>query len=895
VTTAPPDLDRRTVEATLEDELTHARGRRLLLVYGRYTDRVTEFTLSRPERRRVRVSDEHSVLGIVEAWQQHLAAHPDDDDLLVVTTSVEDSQLGWDVLAYAIKRSVRPVDRGQILARRFGATDVDSRIRTESWLVDALLAAEPAQGWPRNGAVLTRDAAVRALIGARLNQASPADGGLDAAALLHWSLDPAGPARFADLPQAERDGLTEWLADAVGDFARVVLRLAAGGRGADAVPLGLVGAEVARPDVSADVAMAFGALLGGGTAAQLQAFSAAAASTVWRSVARAHAGDQVGEATRARVLDVVRRADELAAQAELTGAMTASPFLPSAFTSRSRALAATLTSGRSDHSAMQAALDALGAHCLSQLEPHRLRAAEMAVRLVRWLAAPTEPLDSVADGTRRHLSQWAWVDRALTTLWEGDATTDQETARAYRTVCEAVRSRRSALDEAFAGRLRSWARHASTTEPGGALLIEQVLDKVALPLVSATAPLIIVLDGMSGAVAVDLGEQLAARSWTEVSPTPDRRVAAVSAIPSVTQASRPSLLTGALTSGDQATERKGFTAFWRRHRRTAALFHKNDIPGEAGQRLSEPLMAALSGEEVVGVVLNTIDYALDHGREGDRSGWLLRDISFLPELLNAARDYGRPVVLVSDHGHVLHRCGDTPAAAAAGAQSARWRTGTPDAGEVALTGPRVLLGDGSVVVPWQEDIRYLPRRAGYHGGAALAEMTVPVLVLLPSAAALPAGWAVLGARQLAPPWWDRAEPGPVAVPTPKVTRSKKAKEPEDSVPLFAMEDRPAPPSLGARVVATEVYAGQRSFVPKAPDPATVAAVIDALVGGDGSLPLGAVATVAGRAPRGLEFFAATLQRLLNVDGYSVLSLVDGDRRLKLDQEILRQQFGVRDR
>jgi hypothetical protein len=61
------------------------------------------------------------------------------------------------------------------------------------------------------------------------------------------------------------------------------------------------------------------------------------------------------------------------------------------------------------------------------------------------------------------------------------------------------------------------------------------------------------------------------------------------------------------------------------------------------------------------------------------------------------------------------------------------------------------------------------------------------------------------------------------------------------------------------------------------------------------LLLSEVAVVVGRAARRPEFFAATLQRLLNVDQYPILSLVDGDRRLRLDVETLRSQFGVRDR
>ena len=44
-------------------------------------------------------------------------------------------------------------------------------------------------------------------------------------------------------------------------------------------------------------------------------------------------------------------------------------------------------------------------------------------------------------------------------------------------------------------------------------------------------------------------------------------------------------------------------------------------------------------------------HALDHGRE--KPGWRVADIRFLPELLAQARNYGRPVLLVADHGRYL--------------------------------------------------------------------------------------------------------------------------------------------------------------------------------------------------------------------------------------------------
>ncbi|GDY33797.1 BREX-2 system phosphatase PglZ [Gandjariella thermophila] len=903
---APPAVNRRIVEALVESRLPDPRGRRLLLVHGRYEDTLpVEFRVHvAGSPRRVRVSDQNSVLGIVEAWQEHLDADPDGDDVLVVTTGLADAALGWDLRGYAVRGGTQTVDRLEIIKHRFTATDIDPRIRTEPWLVDALLDAEPATGWPRVGSVLTRDAAVRALILARLGEAEFGNGTLDAGTLLAWSQRGAGPERFAELPAQERDGLTAWLAETVGDTARVVMGLAAAGRAADVLPLGLLGAAATQRDATAEAAMAFGGLLGTvrPRTPELRVFVEAVEGTVERWIGQAESGGPHGEAARRRVLDVLRRADDLAATAELSAALAGSRFLPSAFQARLRTLAGTLTP-RPDAAALSTAENALvslTAHEMTRLFPERQRAATMAVRLMRWLVRPEDTIGSVAEGVRRHIAEWGWVDRALNVVWAGDTGGDPVVANAYRAVYEAARARRDTLDEAFARRLVTWTAHASTQAPGDCLLVEQVLERVAVPLSGESAPLVVVLDGMSSAVAAQLGEALNSRVWTEVSPEA-RRASAVAAIPSVTRVSRASLLTGVLTEGDQDAERKGFAAFWRRHRRDGVLFHKKDLAGHAGHRLAGPLVEALAGDAVVGVVLNTIDEALDHGREGDRTGWRLTDLTYLPELLDAARDYGRPVVLVADHGHVLDRSSteDGPTAAS-GVEAARWRTGNAEAGEVELAGLRVIYGDGRVVVPWREDIRYTPRKAGYHGGASLAEMTVPVLTLLPAVDLLPSGWSVLPPESVAPEWWaPRHKPAPTVIPAPpagrRPGRKKPAREAPDVTPLFTVEGSTPTESaetLGTRVVNTEAYAAQQAFVRRRPDKSVVAAVIDTLIAADNRLSLTALVAKAGRAGRNPEGFAETLRRLLNVEGYPVLSLQDGGRTVELNVELLRLQFGV---
>ncbi|MCY7340470.1 MAG: BREX-2 system phosphatase PglZ [Pseudonocardia sp.] len=892
---APPDIDRKLVEELLKDELPRAGDRTLVLVHGRYaTGAKSEFTLEQAGTSwSVHVEDQQSVLGIVDAWQTH--QERGSRGVLVLTTAVDDATLGWDVLAHAVRRMTLTVDRAEIVARRFGAGEVDVRVRQDGWLVDALLDAEPTGGWRRAGPVLTRDVAVRALLAARLGLE---DGPPDAGTLLDWSQRPAGPARFADLGEPEQIGLSGWLAESVGGVAVVLMSLAAQGRAADAMALGVIAGVLDQAGTSGEAALAVGGLLGATRARpnERRAFVEAVESTLERWVATGESGGASGEEARRRVLQLVDRADVLAAQAGLTDDLDANPFLPSAFRARLRTLAATLSAepDATSVAAAGSALEALREHRLTRLLPERCAAAEMAVRLLRWLTTPPSTIGSVAAGVAEHIRDGGWAERALNAVWAGEPDTDPLVGRAYQLVFDAARRRRDQEDQAFADRLAAWTRHASAQGADGALVIEQVLDDVVVALLPVGPPLVVVIDGMSAAVAAELGEQLAERSWTEVSREAGRRVAAVATVPSVTQGSRASLLTGRAGTGDQRAESEGFVAFWRRHRRQALLVHKAGIGGAAGHRLAEPLLEALADDKVVvAVVLNTIDDALDHGREGDRTSWRLSDITYLPELLDAARGYARPVVLVADHGHVLERSSTGPTVAE-GVESARWRVGEAGPGEIALAGPRVLYGDGRVVVPWRADIRYTHRKSGYHGGASLAEMTAPVLVVLPSADQVTMGWSVLSPESTEPQWWNGRRTADV--PAPRRTPKKPARKPGHAPDAEGLFDVPEPaavpsPTLGSRVVASSVFEEQRKFVRKAPDRPAVAALIDALATADGSLSAVAVAAAVGRAGRDPDSVIATLQRLLNVEGYAVLS-ADGGRIVRLDVELLRMQFGL---
>ena len=162
---------------------------------------------------------------------------------------------------------------------------------------------------------------------------------------------------------------------------------------------------------------------------------------------------------------------------------------------------------------------------------------------------------------------------------------------------------------------------------------------------------------------------------------------------------------------------------------------------------------------VVGVVINAVD---DHLAKGDqyRASWTTHQIRPVEELLEACRSSGRVVVLVSDHGHVLER--ETEFRDVEGGE--RWRPATeePADDEVLLQGPRVVTEGRRLLAPWSERVRFGMKKNGYHGGATLQEVVLPLGVFAPpDAASRLAGWRE--AAPEIPDWWQwRAETTPGA-------------------------------------------------------------------------------------------------------------------------------------
>ena len=238
----------------------------------------------------------------------------------------------------------------------------------------------------------------------------------------------------------------------------------------------------------------------------------------------------------------------------------------------------------------------------------------------------------------------------------------------------------------------------------------------------------------------------------------DGREPVLATVPSITAISRTSLLTGALKTGDQAAREAGLRRLLGQAEVRALPQGQISLPIPAIPWLAGSAMRSPAPTPWSGVVLNAIDDALDKGKQGP-AHWASEQVTYLRPVLDEARRAGRPVILTADHGHVLDsgegRTGPRPAAPG---ERCRIRAaiatgGTPGPGEITVRGPRVVDGE-EVVAAVDEKIHYTPRRAGYHGGASLAEVVIPVIILLPSDSLLPSGWCAYDAAGHAPAWWD---------------------------------------------------------------------------------------------------------------------------------------------
>lgn len=824
---------------------------------------------------------------------------------LVLLTDLDNDALGDGLLAHLSGTRVRSVNAWDVVRQMFGVETLDPTIAEKRhgggrWLADALTEHAPADGWPPPaGAVLTRDHAMRSLAGRLLGIDRDQ---LDSAGLLLWTTNPHGLMSFTALPADVIGGVTAYLVDVVGPAAEPILAAVRAGHGVDAIPLGLlIGALWPQPNgraPSTDIAVARTRLepMFGGlhlTDAQASAFRTAAEAWVDRTV---------DPSDRFEVHRMLARAEAIAAQIDATRLLGGSDLLPAGFLQRLRDVAAavriaTPTNGQ------PASADGITAaqRALTSLEQHRaadavrVETARMAVRALRWLATPDGPPPAtLLDALHRHVRDDGWVDRARLDLFAGD--TDPQVAEAYALLHKAVDARRARHDEQFATQLA--AATAADAAPGALLRVEDVLARVVRPILDhGRRALLLVLDGMSVAAATELAESLTRTgAWLELTPDGGSRTGVLAALPTVTEVSRCSLLSGRIAVGQQKEEQTAFAAQFP----GAVLLHKAKLRAGAGAAFDPEVTAALADPftPLVAAVVNTIDDALDRSDPGTIV-WGEENIAAVRDLLALAQD--RVVVLVSDHGHVVDRGPDAVTRPSPASEN-RWRPADPPAGagEVAVSGPRVAKGGGRVVLPWREELRYGPRKAGYHGGAAAAEAVIPLLMLSAVDELVVPGWSA--APIASPAWWREPvrETAPTS-PTSSEARRRPPRKPVQDTSLFDLDPAepvtaestpnaaPARPALVDALLASDVYQQRRGTRAPIPDE-RVAALVGVLLAGGGRARLDTLAAHANVPAHRIDGTITALRKLLQVEGYPVIEMDPDGEVVKLDVGLLAMQF-----
>jgi hypothetical protein len=283
--------------------------------------------------------------------------------------------------------------------------------------------------------------------------------------------------------------------------------------------------------------------------------------------------------------------------------------------------------------------------------------------------------------------------------------------------------------------------------------------------------------------------------------------------------------------------------------------------------------------------------------------WSISRISPLGDLLKLARDSGRVVILASDHGHVWHRQDARKFSSETGS---RWRlnVGSLEEGDVVVSGSRVRDGreGSSVIVPWTEEIFYERQHNGYHGGATPQEMVCPLVILRDKSSAYS---GLFPCEYPKPEWWSSAPTATMAMiePSPMSMLPKHPtglfdevlpEESEEPAPLHTVKPVSVPSREWIkRLLSSQAYKDQKAMIRRhAPDDSLIQSTLEALDNNGGIMTPAAFAKAADLPQARLDPLIAQMKRLLNVDGYEILTLNRNENKVELNVAKLKRQFDL---
>lgn len=869
-----------------------------------------------------RVANAPSELAIREAMIEQ-RQDSEANQLLALVTPLRNEELATDVLMRLADRQVLNFDIWEMLRILFDASTVAAKVRQNEALGRALLdCARQANFTSSTGGGLTEETAWTAFRQAALGQERAVP---DLAGWLEWAIASPTKARLLFEDHGELlEPFADYLQDDVGVGVRAFFATFEAARESGA----------ARPELEA---LALGLAYDAGRQAWEDApnnpewladFRAGlrfkckpdgwgkpsreALASFGRAASRAHrslvdSGADVAFGQLPETLDQHLR-DAGEHTSELAGWSDASEL---GWKHRIRGIVdhlEALLDGSDEPTPLQAALDRLEEHGIAARRSSRVRTLRQAARLAFWLATHAstllEPQDEEDSDTRGDLQQMAqayiedrsFVDSLRESLTETDP--GAIAVGCVRKIIDRALEVSDTLNQDFAELLSERLRDGDGTHISGTLSMHRVFESAIEPIARNHKVLLVVLDGMSWAVARAILQEKHLQHWNAWVPGDDEaKKPLLATIPSVTTYSRTSLLTGKLQSGTQDDEKKTFGEALRdsgaiKHATHASLFHKAEVD-QTGNRamLGDEVKSALGDDKnrVVGVVVNAIDDRLG-GADGVTFDWSLDTIPKLRALVEQAGD--RVVVLASDHGHIW----ETRSEKVTDGEGERWRVadGELAEGEIEFTGPQVeaLTREPSIYLPWSEKVLYKGKSRGYHGGASMQEIVTPLIALERDNLDLSdRGFTPL--TTTAPAWWDfEYEPKTVSLEElgSSADDDRKQAQSQSQLDLLDGSDAEADLSWIPELLETETFEDQLQKFGQGMERDTIALVLANLASNDGRLSFADLSRILQKPQHRTQFTLRTISGVLSLDGFRPLKVEPQDQLASLDADLLQRQF-----
>ncbi len=805
---------------------------------------------------------------------------------IVLLTKLQERELGKDVSARLARCRVFPIDPHAGLCFLFGAKEVDASIK-DSGLIEALIEYAPPEGYPPIAGGILDIATFWRKVYRHVFEMG--DGEPDLVSLLSWAIRQTPDSRYNTVGEEPRRSLKNKLINTLGDDCRSIFHFIDSGCGPDALALAIVceiifgteGENTLR-DCIVRMEPYHGRL-------EIPILTGRSLASVAAKVMNEIGMDDEIIKTQ------LHRAEYLVKEFRCEKYVHRSSFLHSGYTRRlchfGEGILAALENISSDSIEYCRSLQIqITSHRDATIgrRPEQVNRAEMAMRLLRWLTFPSPDPVSFTEKAVYYQKELAFVDWARESICRGEGI--EELDRAYRELDHRIWQRREEFNRDFAESLTDWA---STQSPSDELcVIEDVLSRYIVPIAQMNCPvLLLVMDGMSWPVCHELLVDIHREHWYEVTLNAEGHVPVpvIATIPCTTAYSRTSLLSGRCVYGNQNDENRNFAEHCGLKTTCSAknppvFFHKGDISDGSRGNLSDVVRNAVlsSDKKIVGIVLNAVDDRLSDAQQ-IRDIWTVDRIGPLGALMELARDTGRIVILTSDHGHVWHR---PEATRCEGDGFGRWRYDGPILadGEIKISGPRVLDDQGrhSLVLSKNETFYYGGQHNGYHGGATPQEMICPLVILTgDQPESFKKSGKIVPAKIDEPNWWF---PDPVKSPVADI------KEAATKPRRFLWEESE---NWIERIFQSPIYINQKGIMKKhAPEDSQVRQCLGILHRHGTMMTPAAFAAETGIPSSRLDGFAAQLKRLLNVDGYDVLTFSRTENKIELNLQRLKRQFDI---